>query len=116
VVWVAVLIVVASWVLVAARVLEWWVPFVVTSAAIVLGAWWLDRTGRGTRASARLDPNRPDFYGPMASGGWEVPTSYIDHPTGGGPPPGVEPYDEAALDDMNDGEGSRLRGSEDPAP
>ena len=38
--------------------------------------------------AAHLDPNRGDFHGDAQS--WTTPTPYIDHPDGGGTPPGVD--------------------------
>ena len=63
---------------------------------IILGvaAWRLDRAhGAGAGAPYR-DENRPDFYGRSSASSWEVPTAYIDHPSGAGEPPGVDRGDE----------------------
>lgn len=61
---------------------------------VVVGfaAWRFD-LGRGTSASiGAMDANRPTFHGDAST--WQVPTPYIDHPTGGGEPPGVDRGDE----------------------
>jgi hypothetical protein len=75
-------------------------PIVVSLVAIValLGiiAWRFDR-GRAPGAPAPyLDANRPDFYGRSGESTWEVPTPYVDHPTGAGEPPGIDRGDELA--------------------
>jgi len=63
-------------------------------AVILYAAWRLDRA-RSTGARAPyLDANRPDFYGRASESRWEVPTAYIDHPDGGGAPPGVDRGDD----------------------
>lgn len=76
------------------------VPLLVALIGILLvvlfAGWRLDRArGAGARAPY-LDENRPDFYGRSSSSHWEVPTAYIDHPSGGGEPPGVDRGDEPA--------------------
>lgn len=60
--------------------------------ALVIAARRLDR-GRGAGAPSPVrDPHRPDFYGEAST--WQIPTPYIDHPTGAGEPPGVDRGDE----------------------
>ena len=90
------------------------VPIVVTLIATFLGAWQLDRK-RHIQVDQHYDANKPNFYVPMENQTWQVPTAYIDHKTGSGPPPGVEQYDQGAVDDAMD----ERRGpfpSEDRAP
>lgn len=77
-------------VLVLVKMLTIPIALVAILVALLYAAWRLDRA-RGIGASPPyLDANRPDFYGGSGESSWEVPTAYIDHPTGGGPPPGVE--------------------------
>ena len=59
-------------------------------AAVVVGER-LDRSRQHGRhdPAAHFDRNRGDFHGEQAS--WTTPTPYIDHPDGGGTPPGVYP-------------------------
>lgn len=65
-------------------------------AVLLAAGWRLDRS-RGAGAPAPFkDANRPDFYGRSSERNWEVPTAYIDHPDGGGEPPGVDRGDEPA--------------------
>ena len=76
------------------------VPLVVAGlgilAVLLLAAWRFD-SARGPGAPAPYkDANRPDFYGRSGTSHWEVPTAYIDHPDGGGEPPGVDRGDEPA--------------------
>ena len=87
-------IVVGSLVLLAIGVLPWWAATAACVGILVLAIWNFDRNRRPGAPSPVRDPNRPEFYAPIADEGWEVPTSYIDHPSGAGPPPGVEKYDE----------------------
>lgn len=48
---------------------------------------------------------------------WQVPTSYIDHPTGSGPPPGVEAYDEDSVDPLlGDRDAGRRASSSEEVP
>ncbi|MEP7041107.1 MAG: hypothetical protein ABI864_05980 [Chloroflexota bacterium] len=73
-------------------------PLALLAILVVIGfaAWRLDR-GRAPGAIAPyLDANRPDFYEESSSSAWDVPTAYIDHPTGAGEPPGVDGGDEPA--------------------
>ncbi len=91
-----------SLVLLSLGVLPWWAAIVLMFVALLLASWNLDRQRRPGARSPVLDPNSANFYAPM-DGGWEVPTAYIDHPTGGGPPPGVEQYDSRAADRSNAG-------------
>jgi hypothetical protein len=62
---------------------------VVTLLAALVGAWNLDR-GRHIRTDLYYDENAANFYSPMGNKTWQVPTSYIDHRDGAGPPPGVD--------------------------
>lgn len=50
----------------------------------------LDRSRqRGVHEPAgHIDRNRPSFHGESKT--WTIPTPYIDHPDGGGTPPGVD--------------------------
>lgn len=91
-----VLAVVVAIVLVLVKVIS--LPLALLAILVVIGfaAWRLDR-GRAPGAIAPyLDANRPDFYGESSSSAWDVPTAYIDHPTGAGEPPGVDEGDEPA--------------------
>jgi hypothetical protein len=68
-------------------------------AIVVLLAIIALRFDRGRAPGARapyLDANRPDFYGRSGTSTWEVPTPYIDHPTGAGESPGVNRGDKPA--------------------
>jgi hypothetical protein len=94
VLWLALLIIVGAWVLFLLGVVVIWIALIATIGGGLLLGWNLDRTGRGARALRHVDQNRPDFYGESGAGSWAVPTAYIDHRSGTGPPPGVEPYDE----------------------
>jgi Short repeat of unknown function (DUF308) len=44
--------------------------------------------------AAAFDPNKPNLYGRSSESHWEPPTPYIDHPDGGGAPPGVDRGDD----------------------
>ena len=61
-------------------------------AVVIVAGQWFDRTrrreGRGEYVDRR--PYRADFHGESSEFGHMPPTPYIDHPTGAGPPPGVE--------------------------
>jgi hypothetical protein len=61
-------------------------------ALVIFAGWWFDRTRRREGRAPYVDrrPYRPDFHGESTEFGHMPPTPYIDHPTGGGPPPGVE--------------------------
>lgn len=61
-------------------------------ALVILAGWWFDRTRRREGRAPYEDrrPYRADFHGESSEFGHMPPTPYIDHPTGGGPPPGVE--------------------------
>jgi len=63
---------------------------------IAFAAWRLDRTRVAGASAPYKDANRPDFYGRSGESSWEVPTAYIDHPSGAGEPPGVDRGDEPA--------------------
>ena len=71
-------------------------PLIIIIAAFfaiaLLAAIWFDRSRRREGRAAYVDrrPYRPDFHGESSEVGHMPPTPYIDHPTGGGPPPGVE--------------------------
>lgn len=67
-------------------VISIWVALGAMAVVTVFAAWWLDRTRPGLVAPFR-DANRADLHA-------QNPTAYIDHPTGGGPPPGVERHGE----------------------
>jgi hypothetical protein len=84
-------------------------------AVLLLAAWRFDRTrGAGARAPY-LDANRPDFYGRSSESRWEVPTPYIDHPTGAGEPPGMDRGDEpAATGGRSPNDGESTAGHYDP--
>jgi hypothetical protein len=82
--------------LVVLKVLSILVSLVAIVVLLAIVAWRFDR-GRDPRAPAPyLDANRPDFSGRSSESTWEVPTPYIDHPTGAGDPPGVDQRDEPA--------------------
>ena len=83
--------------LVVLKVLSIVVTLVGIVVLLAIVAWWFDR-GRAPGAPApHRDANRPDFYGRSGESTWEVPTPYIDHPTGAGEPPRVDRGDEPAL-------------------
>lgn len=106
-VWIIVLVVVGAWALTALGYLSIWVALLATLGVALLGAWNLDRVpGRGRRAVR--DENRPELFVPMANQTWQVPTSYIDHKTGSGAPPGVEAYDEDHVDRLIGDHGDQL--------
>ena len=80
--------------LVVLKVLSVLVSLVLIAVILAIIAWRFDR-GRAPGAPPPfLDANRPDFYGRSSESTWEVPTPYIDHPTGAGEPPGVDRDDE----------------------
>lgn len=92
------------------------VPVVVTLIAALLGGWLLDRRNRHINIGAHFDENRGALDVPMGNNQtWQIPTAYIDHRTGSGPPPGVEPYDASAVDAAMD-EDHGPPASEDRAP
>ncbi len=63
---------------------------------LLVAGWRFDRARRPGAPAPYRDANRPDFYGRSSTSHWEVPTPYIDHPDGGGEPPGVDRGDEPA--------------------
>lgn len=111
-------IVFGVWVLAGYGVISIWWTIIITLGAALLGAWQLDRTGRGRRALSHMDENKPHFYAPRENVTWQVPTAYIDHPTGGGPPPGTESYDPDYVGSLvgEDETLGRDRDDQDPAP
>jgi hypothetical protein len=88
--------VIAVIVLVVFKVIS--LPLALVAILVVIGyaAWRLDRSRSVGARTPYLDRNRPDFYGSSSASSWEVPTAYIDHPTGAGEPPGVDRGDEPA--------------------
>ncbi|HUR16464.1 MAG TPA: hypothetical protein VMZ33_04220 [Candidatus Limnocylindrales bacterium] len=117
--WGVLVVVVGVWVAVAFGMLGGGlfpivIALAVTLVAAFVGAWNLDR-GRRIQTDRHFDDNAPNFYAPLENQTWQVPTSYIDHRTGGGSPPGVDDG-ESHEDVEGDREGRRPRGSEDPAP
>jgi len=117
--WGLLIVVVAVWVAAALGVfgqgiLTWIIPVVVTLIGALLGALQLDRGGR-VQTGKFFDENKANFYAPMTNETWQVPTSYIDHRTGSGSPPGTESYDAGAVGDLL-GEDTTLADNEDPAP
>ncbi len=65
-------------------------------ALVLLAGWWFDHSRRREGRAPYVDrrPYRPDYHGESTEFGHSPPTPYIDHPDGGGPPPGVERDDE----------------------
>ena len=61
-------------------------------ALVILAGWLFDRARRREGRAPYVDrrPYRADFHGESSEFGHMPPTPYIDHPTGGGAPPGVE--------------------------
>lgn len=57
---------------------------------LLIAAWRFDRARSASGGMPYRGSNRPDFYGGSSEASWDVPTPYIDHPDGGGTPPGVE--------------------------
>lgn len=82
--------------LVVLKVLSILVSLAAILILLAIIAWWFDRGRAPGAPTPYLDANRPDFYGRSGDSSWEVPTPYIDHPTGGGEPPGVDRGDEPA--------------------
>jgi hypothetical protein len=72
------------------------VIILVLLAIVLLAGWWFDHSRRREGRTAYEDrrPYRPDYHGESTEFGHAPPTPYIDHPDGGGPPPGVERPDE----------------------
>ena len=89
-------VVVAVIALVVGKVIS--LPLALAAILVVIGlaAWRLDRSRSAGARTPYLDENRPDFYGRSSASSWEPPTAYIDHRTGAGEPPGVNPGDEPA--------------------
>ena len=71
-----------------------WLPLLPALGLILLvllaAAWRFDRARSASGGAPYRGSNRPDFYGQSSDASWDVPTPYIDHPDGGGTPPGVE--------------------------
>jgi len=108
--WILLGAVVASWGLAIFGVFSFWIALVATALAAVVGAVFLDLVTKGSGSAIR-DQNRADLSAPMGNQTWQVPTSYIDHRTGTGPPPGVEGYNEEEVDKLL---GDRAAGPKDP--
>lgn len=72
------------------------VAIVVALMGLVAFGEWRDRSRqRGIHhPEAAFDPNRPNLYGHSSGQNWQPPTPYIDHPEGGGAPPGVDRGDD----------------------
>jgi hypothetical protein len=97
--WLILGVVVALFVLVVFRVLTLLVGLVaiiLALLALVAFGEWRDRhRQRGIHnPAAAFDPNKPNEYGRSSQQHWEPPTPYIDHPDGGGAPPGVDRGDD----------------------
>ena len=105
-------VVVGVWLLSLFGVVHVLVALAVTLIATIVGIVFLDLTTRGS-AKAIRDGNAPTFYAPIDGQPWEVPTAYIDHPTGAGPPPGLVGYDS---EDIARLAGDRRPSREDEAP
>lgn len=60
---------------------------------LLIAGWRFDRGRRAGAPPPYKDANRPDFHGHPSL--WQTPTPNIDHPDGGGEPPGVDRGDEA---------------------
>jgi hypothetical protein len=98
-IWLILGVVVVLFVLVVFRVLTLLVGLVAIIVALMaLAAFgeWRDRPRqRGIHnPAAAFDPNKPNEYGRSSDHQWEPPTAYIDHPDGGGAPPGVDTGDD----------------------
>ena len=65
-------------------------------AIVLLAGWWFDHSRRREGRAPYVDrgPYRPDYHGESTEFSHMPPTPYIDHPDGGGPPPGVDRGDE----------------------
>ena len=72
------------------------VIILVLLALVLLAGWWFDHSRRREGRTPFEDrrPYRPDYHGESTEFGHAPPTPYIDHPDGGGPPPGVDRKDE----------------------
>jgi hypothetical protein len=86
--------VVALIALAVANVISLPIALIGVVVVIMFAAWRLDRARSAGAPPPYKDANRPDFYGHAST--WQVPTPYIDHPTGAGEPPGVDRGDEPA--------------------
>jgi hypothetical protein len=87
-------VVLLAFALAAMRVIDLWVAVAAVLAAVLVAGWQLDRrAGPGGHPGPR-DRKRFDFFGRASHSQWEPPTSYIDHPTGVGEPPGANRGDE----------------------
>ncbi len=113
-VWIILGVVAISIALFLLQLVPYWVTLIAIFAVALFAAWWLDRGRSAGAAPPFRDENRPELYAPMANATWQVPTSYIDHPSGGGPPPGVEQYDQHGVEELI-GERTSPR-NDDPAP
>ena len=89
------------------------IAIIVTLAAAFIGAWNFDRRGV-RRLGGHYDVNKANFFAPMNNQTWQIPTAYIDHPSGGGPPPG-EQLDREDLGEMS-GDRPVFADRDDPAP
>lgn len=86
--------VVALIILALVKVISIVVALVGILVVIGFAAWRFDQLRGASAAPPVIDVNRPNFHGDAST--WQVPTPYIDHPTGGGEPPGVDRGDEPA--------------------
>lgn len=108
--WILLAVVTVAWAMAIFGVFNLWVALIVTFVAAVVGAVFLDLVTKGSGAAIK-DQNRGNYSAPMGNETWQVPTSYIDHRTGTGPPPGVERYDEEEVEKLL---GDRAAGPKDP--
>lgn len=111
--WLVLIAVVGAWLLAFIGIVGMVPAVAETLVAAVIGAVFLDLTTRGSGKAVR-DANAANFYAPVNNQTWQVPTSYIDHRTGGGPPPGEE-YDREDLEEMS-GDRPAVAHWDDPAP
>ena len=109
--WLLLIVVIAVWLLSLLDMVSLLVAMGVALVAAIVGVVFLDLTTRGS-AKAIRDPHAPTFYGPISGEPWQVPTAYIDHPTGAGTPPGMG----QTLEDVERISGDRRPQREDDAP